>query len=260
MVLYGSISFIAGLIFGSFANVCIARLPRGGSIVTPRSYCPKCNTPVKWFDNLPLISYVLLKAKCRACNEKISIQYPLVEFFTGVAFLALALHFEGSILLPVYLVFTLALIIITGIDYFHQIIPDSLSLGILVMGLCFCPFNQALGAGLKVRLINSLGGVIAGGGGLFLVGFIGEKIMRREAMGGGDVKLLAGIGAVLGWAKVFSVLFTASLIGSAFGLALIFSKKIERTGYIPFGPFLAFAAYLNLFLPNIMGFLNILAK
>ena len=240
-----------GLIFGSFANVCIARIPKDESVIFPRSYCPKCGKPINWFDNVPVISYLLLRGNCRDCKENISIQYPLIELITGTAFLAIAWSFKGTLLLPFYLILTLIFVIISVIDFQIQIIPDLLSLILIILGLAMSPFNYTLGQGVVHRLLNSFLGVVAGGGSLFLLGFFGEKIMHKEAMGGGDVKLLAGIGSVIGWAKIFSVLFTASLIGSIFGLALIAAKRIKRTGYIPFGPFLSAAAYLNLFLPNL---------
>ncbi len=251
MILYLTFFLALGLVFGSFANVCISRIPKGESVVFPKSHCPKCNKLIKWYDNLPLLSYVILKAKCRACGEPISIQYPLVELITGCSFLALALNIKDPALLAFYLLLTLVLIIISGIDFHVQIIPDSLSLPLIAAGLLVSPFNNSLGSGVVHRILNSFLGVLAGGGSLFLLGFFGEKIMKKEAMGGGDVKLLAGIGAVIGWSKIFSVLFVASLVGSVFGILLIMAKKIERTGYIPFGPFIAVSAYINLFLPDL---------
>ena len=260
MMLYLVSFFIIGLVFGSFANVCIARIPKGESIITPSSHCTKCGKHIDWYDNLPIISYALLKAKCRHCKEEISMQYPLVEFVTGVVFVILAWKFQGNVLLPVYLLFMLILLIISVIDFYNQIIPDSLSLTILVLGLFLSPFNADLGTGIKSRIINSVAGILLGGGTLLLIGFVAKKIMGKEAMGGGDIKLLGAIGAVLGWAKIFPVLFIASVIGSVFGLFLILTKRIERTGYIPFGPFLSLSAFFNIFLPNIVAFMVVLRK
>jgi leader peptidase (prepilin peptidase) / N-methyltransferase len=258
MTIFFIMIFALGLVFGSFANVCISRIPRNESIVKPSSHCPKCEEPIKWFDNIPIVSYILLSAKCRKCGNKISIQYPLIELISGITFLLTALYFKISLALPLYLAFTIILIIISVIDYYHMIIPDSLSFAILLIGIIGCFVGVTEGATLKSRLINSFIGVIAGGGILYSVGVFGNFLFHKETMGGGDIKLLAAMGAVLGWTRIFPVLFIASLIGSIIGIALMFSKKIERAGYIPFGPFLAVGAFVNIFIPNPMIFVNLL--
>lgn len=252
--------FAAGLLFGSFANVCIARIPNNQSVVTPGSRCPKCGTPIEWYDNIPLLSYALLKGKCRKCKTQVSFQYPLVEFSTGLAFVFVAMHLQFTPLLPFYLLFTLALIIISFIDYYHQIIPDVFSFGIIILGVGLASFSEALGPDVKSRLVNSVLGMVVGGGSLFALGFVGEKIMHKESMGGGDIKLMAGIGAMFGWESAISVLFIASLIGSVIGVTLILSKKIERTGYIPFGPFIAAASYLYMLVPERLNILSLVFR
>lgn len=257
IVSYMLLFFIFGLIMGSFANVCIYRIPNDKSVSTPGSYCPSCLNPIKWFDNIPVISYIILKHKCRYCNQKISIQYPLIELITAVLFSLVAWNYKFELVLPIYIYFTFSLVVISGIDYFHKIIPDIFSISLIIIGLLFSFFNVQLGLEWKSRFINSFIGVMAGGGGLLLIGYIGEKILKKEAMGGGDVKLLAGIGAVLGWEKTIAVLFVASLLGSVFSIYFIVTKKIDRKDYIPFGPFLSAAAYINIFLPNILNFLKI---
>jgi leader peptidase (prepilin peptidase)/N-methyltransferase len=260
MIIFLSIIFVFGLVMGSFANVCISRIPKEESIVSPASHCPKCGVPIKWFDNIPVISYIILKAKCRNCGENISIQYPLIEFITGAAFLLTALYFKFSLALPVYLSLVFLLIIISAIDYYHMIIPDSLSLAVLLVGVIGCIAGVTPGITLKARLLNSLAGLIAGGGALFAIGLIGNQLFHKDTMGGGDIKLLAALGAVLGWTKIFPILFIASLIGSVVGITLIILKKVERAGYIPFGPFIALGAFINLFIPNPMIFVNLLIR
>jgi len=254
MIIFYSLIIIFGLILGSFANVCISRIPKEESIISPLSHCPKCGEPIKWFDNIPVVSFIVLRAKCRKCRERISIQYPLIELTTGIAFFLAALRFKIDIALLFYMFFILLLIIISAVDFYYMVIPDSLSLAILSIGIIGCFFGVCPGASLKSRLINSLLGVITGGGTLYVLGFIGSKLMNKEAIGGGDIKLLAAIGAVLGWSKIFPVLLIASFVGSIFGIILIISKKIERKGYIPFGPFIALSAFINIFIPNTMGF------
>ena len=260
MIVFLSFIVILGLIMGSFANVCISRIPNDESVISPSSHCPKCNSPIKWTDNIPVISFFILKGKCRNCGEKISIQYPLIEIITAAAFLLVALHFGISKELPLYLFFVFILIIISAIDYFHMIIPDSLSLAILTAGVIGCFAGITSGINLKTRLINSILGVAFGGGMLFIIGYIGTKLLHKDALGGGDVKLLAAIGSIMGWTKIFPILFVASVIGTLVGITLIISKKIERTGYIPFGPFIALAAFINIFIPNAMGFTFLLHK
>jgi leader peptidase (prepilin peptidase) / N-methyltransferase len=260
MIVFLSLIFLSGLVLGSFANVCISRIPKEESIISPASHCPKCGERIKWFDNIPVISYIVLRARCRKCHEKISIQYPLIELVTAIAFFLTALYFKINLALPLYLIFVLLLIIISAIDYYYMIIPDSLSLSILAIGIIGCFLGVTAGTTVKTRLFNSLLGIIAGGGILFAVGFVGNKLLHKETMGGGDIKLLAAVGSVFGWSKIFPILFIASLIGSIIGITLIISKKIERTGYIPFGPFIAFAAFINIFIPNTIGFVNLLFK
>jgi leader peptidase (prepilin peptidase)/N-methyltransferase len=251
MLFYLSIIFIFGLLIGSFINVCVYRIPRDESIVKPRSHCPLCNRIIRWYDNIPLISYILLRGKCRHCGTPISLQYPLLELLTGCAFALVAWRFPLSFSLPVYLYCTFVLITISGIDFYHRIIPDFFSFSLIIIGLCFSPFNDQLGIEWKSRVVTSLIGAASGFSFLFLLGYIGGKIMHQEVMGGGDMKLLAGIGAVMGWSKIIPTIFLASLAGSIIGILLIATRKMGRREYIPFGPFLAVSAYVNLFLPDL---------
>lgn len=247
------ISFIFGLMFGSFANVCIFRIPKNKSIIFPGSSCPNCGYELNWHDNIPIISFLLLAGKCRNCKARISLQYPIVELITGLCFLAVALVFPLDIMFFIYLYTAFTLIVITVIDYYYKIIPDFFSISLIVAGLCSSPVNQYLGYSIKDRIFSSLFGMLLGGGILLLLGFAGEKILKKEAMGGGDIKLLAGIGAILGPTKAISTLFIASTFGSIIAITLILFGKLKKDEYIPFGPFISIAAYVNIFVPDFLS-------
>ena len=234
--------FLLGACIGSFLNVCIYRLPQEGlSIVSPRSFCPQCRAPVRGYDNIPLVSYLLLRGKCRNCGAKISWRYPLVEALTGAFALAFYLKFGLTLAFFACFAFTAALVVITFIDLDHRIIPDVISLP-----------GIAVGFGLSFFLpspswIESLIGLLAGGGSLYLVAIGYEALTKRDGMGGGDVKLLAMIGAWLGWKAVLFTLFFASLSGTLIGGGAMLLQKQGRHYAIPFGPFLAFGALAYLF-------------
>jgi leader peptidase (prepilin peptidase)/N-methyltransferase len=247
IILIVGMYFLLGLMIGSFANVCICRIPNDESVVRPRSHCPKCGTLIAWYDNVPLLSFALLRGKCRHCGMHISFQYPLIELTTGVAFAVVGWFFPVEPVTILYLYVTFALIAVTGIDWHHRIIPDVFSLSILVLGIAFSPFNTALGTSVADRLIAAAIGAATGFGVLFLVAYIGQVVMGQEVMGGGDIKLLCGLGAVLGWEKTLATLFLASLLGSIGGIALMIGGKMKRRDSLPFGPFLAGAAFANLF-------------
>lgn len=240
------ISIIFGAIIGSFLNVCIFRLPKEESIVTPRSHCPHCNRPIAFYDNFPLMSYFLLGGKCRYCKKNISLQYPLVEGITALCSLLLFLKYGPSLSYLFYFAFVSALIVITVIDLYHQIIPDMISLpgiGVGLLSSLIVPQNTFL---------NSLFGTILGGGSLFLVGTGYQWIFKREGMGGGDVKLLAMIGAFLGWKAVIITILLSSLIGSITGIIVIILKGKDFKYAIPFGPFLSLGAVISLFYGNLL--------
>jgi leader peptidase (prepilin peptidase)/N-methyltransferase len=226
---------------GSFLNVCIHRVPRGESIVAPGSHCPHCKSPIKFYDNIPLISYLLLGGRCRNCRGTISIQYPFVEGVTALSSSLLFLRFGLSWSYFFYFAFVASLIVITVIDLFHQIIPDVISL-------------PGIGVGLLASLIvpdlpflNSLVGMLLGGGSLFLVATLYQWLFKREGMGGGDVKLLAMIGAFLGWKAVILTILLSSLIGSITGMIVMVAKGKDFKYAIPFGPFLSLGAVISLF-------------
>jgi leader peptidase (prepilin peptidase)/N-methyltransferase len=235
------VSIIFGAIVGSFLNVCIFRVPKEESIVTPGSHCPHCKTPIRFYDNIPLVSYLLLKGKCRHCNEPISFQYPLIEGLTAICSFVIIIKFGPSLNYLFYFSFVAALIVITVIDLYYQIIPDVISIpgiGVGLLGSLFFP---------GITFLDSLIGVLVGGGSLFLVATLYQWLFKREGMGGGDVKLLAMIGGFLGWKSVILTILLSSFIGSIVGiLVMIFKGKDFKTA-IPFGPFLSIGAVISLF-------------
>lgn len=235
------ISIIFGALVGSFLNVCIFRLPKEESIVWPGSHCPYCQKPIKAYDNIPLISYILLKARCRYCKKSISVQYPLVEGITALGSLILFIKFGPSLSYLFYFLFFAALIVITVIDLYHQIIPDVISLPGIGVGLLASLMVP------QITFFNSLAGVLLGGGSLFLVATIYQWFFKREGMGGGDVKLLAMIGAFLGWKAVIVTILLSSLIGSIIGISVMVLKGKDFKYAIPFGPFLSLGAVIALF-------------
>jgi len=231
---------IAGLIVGSFLNVCIIRVPLEQSVVSPPSHCPKCQIPLAWYDNIPLLSYLWLRGRCRLCGEAISPKYPFVEALTAGAFVAvLSAGFE-PMRLAVSLAITAVFIVITFIDIDHRIIPDVITLPTIAIAPAI-----ALLLG-HITFIESLTGIIIGGGGLWLIAWLYTLVRHQEGMGFGDVKLLAMIGGLLGWeAAVFS-LVVGSIIGSVIGIVLIVARRGRLDMEIPFGPFLVIAAFIHM--------------
>ena len=234
------ISIIFGALVGSFLNVCIYRMPKGESIITPGSHCPRCKKPIRFYDNVPLISYFLL-GEMPTLQRTISLQYPLVEGMTALSSFFLFIKFGLSWSYLFYFAFVAGLIVITVIDLFHQIIPDVISL-------------PGIGVGLLASLIlpdltflNSLIGMLLGGGSLFVVATLYQWLFKREGMGGGDVKLLAMIGAFLGWKAVILTILLSSLIGSITGMIVMVAKGKDFKYAIPFGPFLSLGAVISLF-------------
>jgi leader peptidase (prepilin peptidase)/N-methyltransferase len=234
-------AFIVGATVGSFLNVCIWRLPRNESIVFPASHCPSCSAKIPFYDNIPIFSYLLLAGRCRACRGRISPQYPLVELVNGLLTLALFLRLGPSLTFLVLFVFSSALVAITFIDLEHQIIPDVISLPGIPIGFVSSFFLPWLG------WKSSLIGILLGGGTLLVIAHGYELLTKKEGMGGGDVKLLAMMGAFLGWRAIPFIIFAASLAGSVIGLAVMAAQKKDSKLAIPFGPFLAFGALLYIF-------------
>ncbi len=234
------IIFLIGLIIGSFSNVCIYRLPRNESLIRPGSHCPQCNKSIQFYDNIPLISYLILKGKCRYCQDKIPMQYPIVELSTGLFYLALYLFYGIRFMTIVYMILCSVLIIISFIDIKERIIPDVLSLPFIVIGFILSFFLRNLSP------IDSLLGILAGGGSLLLIAVAGTYLFRKEAMGGGDVKLAAMIGAFLGWQLTLLSLFLGFFLGSVIGIAVLIKNK-GQSDIVPFGPFIAMGAIIAIF-------------
>lgn len=236
-----SSAFVLGLVVGSFLNVCIYRIPAGLSIVSPPSACPKCNHQIRWFENIPLISYLFLGGRCVGCHMRIALRYPLIEALTGLLFVLVLYSFGLRLATPLYFLFVSSLVVIAFIDLDHQIIPDVISLpGILIGFLCsfFIPW---------VGWLDSILGILLGGGLLLSIAWLYQFIAKREGMGGGDIKLLAMIGAFLGWKAIFPVIFIASLAGSLIGIPLMLLQGADRRLALPFGPFLVLATLGYLF-------------
>lgn len=236
------VSFMYGAIVGSFLNVVILRLPTGErSLVFPPSRCPQCETHIRWYDNIPILSFFCLLGKCRYCKTKISFQYPLVELATALLSLALYTKFGLSFEYFFYFLFVGSLLAIIFIDIAHQIIPDIISLPGIVIGFAgsfFCDVVTWQQSGL---------GILLGGGVLFAIAEGYYFLTKRDGMGGGDIKLLAMIGGFLGWQSLLFVIFTSSLTGSVIGIVAMFSQKKGGQTRIPFGPFLGFSAMVFLF-------------
>lgn len=245
------IVFVFGSIVGSFLNVCIARLPKEESIVSPPSRCPHCRTPIPFYDNIPLISYLYLRGRCRFCSERISPRYFIVEFL--MAALAVLLLGQLGLGLAFFVNFVLlaALVVITFVDLDVRIVPDVISLPGIGVGLVLSIVNSQWSIE-KFSVIpspmSSLIGILVGGGSLLLVAWTYYFFTGIEGMGGGDVKLLAMIGAFLGWPSVPVTLFVASLSGSAVGLVFMLRKGVDSKYALPFAPFLCLGALFHLFL------------
>jgi leader peptidase (prepilin peptidase)/N-methyltransferase len=236
--------FLAGLCIGSFLNVCIWRIPREESIVFPGSHCPACNHALAPWDNLPLLSWLWLNGKCRHCQAPISPRYFLVELLTGALFTAIWLVHGWTIQTPVFIFFSGALILGTFVDFDHLILPDRVTLGGMLAGVVLSvAFPVLQGQTERVpALLHSLAGLALGYGILWLVATLGRLILKREAMGFGDVKLLGAIGACLGWQAVLFSIFVSSLSGTVTGLSFIATGHKELQSKIPYGPHLALAA------------------
>ncbi len=234
-------AFLFGTVAGSFLNVCIYRLPREESIVTPRSRCPACQAPIRALDNIPLLSFALLGGRCRACNHPIPWRYPLVEALTGVLFVATVAEFGVTLRAGFLLLLLSGLVVASFIDLDHQIIPNAITLPGIPLGF--------LGGFLlgDPPLLDRVIGSLAGAGFLYLVLLYGGVLYGQEAMGEGDLNLIALVGAFLGWRAVIVTILVGCFVGSAVGLALIALKRLSRRQHIPFGPFLSLGAVVALF-------------
>jgi len=238
------IIFVIGAVIGSFLNVCIYRVPRNLSIISPASRCPSCNMPIKPYDNIPFLSYILLGGKCRGCKAGISFRYPLVELLNAALFVCVVWRFGFAWYTVIYGVLCSALVVITFIDLDFQIIPDAITLPGILIGIVAGsllmpdPFIRNSLLGFKASVI----GLLAGGGLFYAI-----AVLSRGGMGGGDIKMMAMVGALMGWKSVLLTIFLGSLTGAVFGIFLMISKGKGRKTKIPFGPFLALGTVITLF-------------
>ncbi|MCQ2410243.1 MAG: prepilin peptidase [Elusimicrobiaceae bacterium] len=235
-----------GLVFGSFLNVCIYRIPRDKSLVWPPSGCPHCNARIRWYDNIPVLSYLWLLGKCRKCKKPISMQYPLIELLTGALTVLFVWRFGVSLWTFVVLAAVYSLVILSVIDLELMIIPDRFSLGLIVWGLLFAWANPNFSGLWWQKELASLLGAGVGLFGVLAIALIGTWIFKKEAMGGGDVKLMGGVGALVGWQGVITAVVMASFLGLIYALFLIIFKGKKGGDAIPFGPFLSMGALINL--------------
>ena len=258
-------SFILGAVVGSFLNVCIYRLPREKSLAFPPSHCTSCSKPIPFYYNIPIISYLILRGRCYNCKEKYSWDYLFVELLAGILSLLLYLKYGPSIHFIFLFAFVMALIVITYIDLEHMIIPNVITYPGVVIGFIYSGlstdydtlkflienlqynFLYILFIFDEIKIFSSILGVIIGAGSLLLIGFVYKNVRKIDGLGLGDVKLMAMVGAFLGWRSIIFVALISSLIGTIIGLSLMLYKKNDLKYAIPFGPFISFAATLYCF-------------
>ena len=248
--MFSLMSFVFGAIIGSFLNVCIARIPNGQSVVSPSSHCPKCKAEIPFYNKIPLVSYLILRGRCHSCSGRISVRYFIVELLMALLSFALFSRFGLSFVFFVTLVFVAGLVVISFIALDVRIVPDVISLTGIILGLVlsligFSLFGSA--PGVVPSPLSSILGILIGGGFLLATAWIYEKFTGVEGMGGGDIKLLAMIGAFLGWPAIPITLFLASLVGSVVGIACMLWTGAGRRLALPFAPFLCSGAVVFIF-------------
>ncbi len=249
------ILFLFGLEFGSFANVCIYRWPLNMSIAYPiRSYCPWCTSQISWYHNIPVVSYIFLKGHCAKCGSTIAMRYPIIELLTSALWTAFGfvvvksgqtfpIPFLASLLATLFII-----VVTTATDIDWKIIPNEATFFLLVIGILFAPWNTFLGGdAIFTRIIHAVAGAAAASIPMWGVSIIGKKILGRDAFGGGDIKLLASFGSILGWQSVLGVLLFAAILGGLIAIIGLLSHLLKRREYIPFGPFLNIACTAEIF-------------
>jgi leader peptidase (prepilin peptidase)/N-methyltransferase len=242
---------LLGAVIGSFLNVCIYRMPRRESLVFPGSHCPQCQAAIRFYDNIPIISWFLLAGKCRHCKQSISFQYPLVEALNAAGYVYLYSRFGLSPQMVLYALFFSALVVITFIDLHHKIIPDLISLPGIAVGLAasvlFQFYHPSSLQGFPPGFVNALLGAALGYALFYLIAVGSRAILKQDGMGGGDIKLIAMIGAFLGWKMMFLTIMLGAFSGSIVGISLMVFFGKGRRYAVPFGPFLALGAMVSLF-------------
>ena len=248
---------LVGLSIGSFLNVVIFRIPREKSVVKGRSACPACESRLKWYHNIPVLSYLFLRGKCGFCGARISWRYPLIELLNAGLYLFFFWRLGLGAELAVFCFLSSALVAIFFIDLDFQIIPDVITLPGMVLGLAISLVPEQIG------IVQAAIGLLVGGGSLYVVALLGDWLFKKESMGGGDIKMAAMLGAFLGWQKILFVFISSAVIGLVVSIAVMaFSSKLRKSRMVPFGPFLALAAMLailygdtliNYYLVNVAG-------
>jgi len=241
------IVFVFGAVFGSFLNVAIYRLPRELSLVKPPSACPQCKTRIKFYDNIPLISYLVLRGKCRHCEAKIPFRYFLVELLAGTLAVFAIYYFGLNVRGLTAAALSLSFIAIFFIDLDFTIIPDFFTIPGVVIG-----FAVSFIPGAFVDWKQSLISLLVGGGGFYLIGLMGKALFKKDALGLGDVKFAAMLGAFIGWQSLLLVMVLASFMGSIVGIIIIYLSGKGRQSYIPFGPFLVAGAWITMFFGDVI--------
>jgi leader peptidase (prepilin peptidase) / N-methyltransferase len=233
--------FLAGAVIGSFLNVCIHRIPLQKSVVTPRSGCPRCGAGIPWYHNIPILSYLWLRGRCRNCKQPISLSYPLVELLTAVLYVLLFRYFGISVSFFIYAFFASLVIILVFTDYNHRLLPHVITFPGIVIGLVLSFFNPL------IRPVDSVMGVLIGGVIPLLTLLLYKWVRKKEGLGHGDIVMLAMVGAFLGWHQVLLVLFFSSLVGSLIGGLLILFFRRRSDYMLPFGTFIGMAALAAIF-------------
>ena len=243
-------SLIFGAIVGSFLNVCIYRIPANISLWWPPSTCPKCKTKIKFYDNIPVLSYLILRGKCRNCKTKISLQYPVIEALTSILTLFIVYIMGLTYWTAVALLVTYCLIILSVIDFKLYIIPDRFSIGLTVLGLIVFFINPVFQGNLTIRFIQCFASGAVAFFGLWGMAVLCSFIFKKEAMGGGDMKLIAAVGVLTGFSGVISTLIISSFSALVYYAVLFILKKNPQNKTIPFGPFISIGLFINILFPN----------
>ena len=249
--IYPAIALVIGLSFGSFANACIYRLPKNKQVLIGRSYCPKCKKKIKWFDNIPLISFLFLDGKCRSCKKKISTQYFIVEFIAGLGFLLIFLNYDNHLAKLLLAILLTMYLMIFFIDLKHLIIPDVLNFGVIIIAFLknFLPeFNLIFVQDISLSIIGGLVGYLS----IWLIIYLYKTFKKIEVMGLGDAKLIAGMGLLFGWQSVPLILFISALLGLMIATPSLLGKKKNLKSKIPFGPYIIVVGLIYFFFGTVI--------
>jgi len=245
---------ILGGIWGSFSNVCIYRLPKNQGIITGRSFCPSCKNKIQWFDNIPILSFILLKGKCRHCENKISVQYLIIEIISSISFVTIYYFFGLTINTLLLLILSIFFIIIFFIDLKHFIIPNVLTFPLMVIGF-IKSFDPNLNKTIFPNYINSLIGGLIGYFIIWLIIYFYKKVRKKEGMGLGDAKLMAAIGFWFGWVSVPIVIFISSFVALIIAIPSLMKKSLKMSSEIPFGPYIIIGCILYMSFANQIKYL-----